>query len=259
MPSPAQSNELSPLADLGRFEKKVYSQNGEDGVLEAIFEVLGVTNRFFVEFGSDDATENNTAYLLERGWTGLLMDAEGISRNPRATVHREQVTAENINALLQKYGVPEAFDLLSIDIDGNDYWVWRRMVCRPRVVVIEYNAHFPPPERRAIAYDPGFSWSATDYFGASLQALYELGERKGYTLVHCEQTGVNAFFVSRDLLPRGFVPRAPAEIYRPPNYLNGNWRWPPDPDRVMIDPEEMVEPKSGLESFQRSVVSTWWD
>jgi hypothetical protein len=240
MPSPAQSNEPLPLAELWLFERKLYSQNGEDGILNAIFEAVGVTNRVFVEFGCGDATECNTANLLAQGWTGLLMDAEGISRNHRATVHREYITAENINALLQKHGVPMAFDLLSIDIDGNDYYVWRSMVCRPRVVVIEYNAHFPPPQRRAIAYDPGFRWSGTDYFGASLQALYELGERKGYTLLYCEQNGVNAFFVSKDLLPQGFVPRPPGEIYRPPRYLNGHLVFPRDGDRVMIDPEEMA-------------------
>jgi hypothetical protein len=253
MPSPAPNNGPSPLADLGRFEKKVYSQNGEDGVLEAIFGVVGVTNRVFVEFGCEDAMECNSAYLLEQGWTGLLMDGDTISRNPRATVHREHITAENINALLHKYGVPPAFDLLSIDIDGNDYWVWQSMVCRPRVVVIEYNAHFPPPERRVITYDPGFCWSGTDYFGASLQALYELGERKGYTLLYCEQIGVNAFFVSTDLLPRGFAPRPPGEIYRPSNYKNQRLRFMPDPCRVMIDPEERVEPKPASESFQFNV------
>ena len=215
--------------------------------------MVGVTNRFFVEFGCEDATECNSAYLLEQGWTGLLMDGDGISRNPRATVHREHVTAENINALLQKYRVPHVFDLLSIDIDGNDYWVWQSMDCRPRVVVIEYNAHFPPPHRRVIAYDPGFVWAGTDYFGASLQALYELGRRKGYTLLYCERIGANAFFVSTDLLPPGFAPRAPGEIYRPPNYKNRNLSFVRDSYRVMIDPEEELAPKPVSADFQLKV------
>ena len=149
---------------------------------------------------------------------------------------KEFITAENINALFRKYGVPEAFDLLSIDIDGNDYWVWRAIAHRPRVVVIEYNAHPPPQERKAIVYDPAFRWNGSDYFGASLRAMKELGDQKGYTLVHCERTGANAFFVATEALPPGFVPRSLEALYRPPNYLNRGLRWRPDPQRVMIDP-----------------------
>lgn len=230
------------LADLEPDERKVYSQNGEDGVLESIFAAVGVTNRFFVEFGCEDATECNTAFLLEQGWQGLLMDGAGISRNPRATVHGEFITAENINLLFRKYGVPEAFDLLSIDVDGNDYWIWQAITYRPRVVVIEYNAHVPPGQRKAIVYDPGFRWNGSDYFGASLRALKELGEKKGYCLVYCEHTGANAFFIARDALPPSFVPMPLEAIYRPPNYLNRGLRWPPDRSRVMIDPEQQPRP-----------------
>jgi hypothetical protein len=225
------------LDDLEQRERKVYSQNGEDGVLEAIFETIGVTNRFFVEFGCEDARECNTAFLLEQGWQGLLMDGGGISRNPRAVVHKEFITAENIQPLFRKYGVPEAFDLLSIDIDGNDYWVWRAIAYRPRVVVIEYNAHPPPHERKAIIYDPGFRWNGSDYFGASLRAMKELGDEKGYRLVYCERTGANAFFVATEALPSGFVPKSLQAIYRPPNYLNRGLRWRPDALRVMFDPK----------------------
>jgi len=224
------------LFDLEHHERKVYSQNGEDGVLEAIFAAIGVTNRFFVEFGCEDATECNTAFLLEQGWQGLLMDGAGISRNPRATVRKEFITAENINFLFHKYGVPEAFDLLSIDIDGNDYWVWQAITYRPRVVVIEYNAHVPPGDSKVIAYDPAFRGNGSDYFGASLRAMKELGEQKGYTLIHCKRTGANAFFIATDALPASFAPRPLEEIYRPPNYLNRGLRWPPDRRRVMIAP-----------------------
>lgn len=220
------------LADLEHHERKVYSQNGEDGVLESIFATIGVTNCFFVEFGCEDATECNTAYLLEQGWQGLLMDGAGISRNPRATVQTEFITAENINFLFRKYGVPGAFDLLSIDIDGNDYWVWQAIAYRPRVVVIEYNAHVSPWEKKVIVYEPGFRWNGSDYFGASLRALKELGEQKGYSLVYCERTGTNAFFIATDALPPSFVPRPLELIYRPFNYLNR----PHDRSRVMIDP-----------------------
>lgn len=224
------------FSNLEACERRVSSQNGEDGVIEAIFNAIGVTNRYFVEFGCEQAVECNTAYLLTQGWTGLLMDYGGVSKNPLADVKKEFITAENIESLFAKYQVPREFDLLSIDIDGNDFWVWKAISYRPRVVVIEYNAHFAPNLRRSIPYDPAFQWKGTDYFGASLLAMKELGQSKGYTLVHCERTGANAFFVATDALPQDFRPRPIEEIYRRPNYLGKGLSWRPDPTRVMIDP-----------------------
>ena len=225
-----------PFSELWKRERKVHSQNGEDGVIEAIFERIGTTNKYFVEFGCADGVECNCAYLLELGWTGLMMDGNGVCNNPRATIHKEFITAENINRLFGKYDVPAAFDLLSIDIDGNDFWVWREIVARPRVVVIEYNASMPADVRSTIAYEPTFQFSGTDYFGASLLALKELGQRKGYTLIYCERAGANAFFLADEVLPAEY--RAPPieTIYRPPNYFYKGLRWRPDPTRRMIDP-----------------------
>lgn len=224
------------LASLERCERKVYSQNGEDGILEAVFAAIGTTNRYFVEFGCGDATECNTAFLIEQGWQGLLMDPEGISRNPKAVIQKEFITAENINQLLRTYEVPQEFDLLSIDIDGNDYWVWQAISHRPRVVVIEYNASVPPGERKAIAYEPSFRWNGSDYCGASLLALKELGEQKGYTLIYCESHGVNAFFIAKEALPPSFGSLALEGIYRPPNYNGRGYGHQPDKVRRMIDP-----------------------
>jgi tetratricopeptide (TPR) repeat protein len=229
------------LANLEAAEKKVRSQHGEDGVIEAIFAAIGVTNRYFVEFGVEDATECNTACLLQQGWTGLMMDGEGISRNPLASVEREYVTAENINELFAKHHVPGDFDFLGIDIDGNDYWVWKALAYRPRVVVIEYNASVPPELRRVIPYDPHFRWNNSDYFGASLGALAELGNRKGYELVYCERAGTNAFFIARSQLPAGYAARPLAEIYRPPNYCYRGYGHRPEYQRTMIDPDAPEE------------------
>ena len=224
------------LCELASCEKKICSQNGEDGVIEALIELLGETNRYFVEFGVGDATECNTAALLKRGWRGLMMDVQGVCKNPLATVKQECITAENINELFRKYDVPERFDLLSIDLDGNDFWVWREIRARARVVVIEYNSSFGPHECSAIVYDPYFTFHYSDYFGASLLALKKLGERKEYTLVYCDRNGVNAFFVANEALPAGSMPRPIEEIYRPPNYWGQGYRWPPDGTRHMIDP-----------------------
>ncbi len=224
------------LDNLETREHKIYSQNGEDGVIEAIFATIGVTNQYFVEFGCEEGVECNTAHLLTQGWRGLMMDFFGISKNPLADVKKEFVTAENVNALFQKYGVPPHFDLLSIDIDGNDFWVWQNIVYRPRVVIMEYNAHVPPHLSRTISYDPMFQWQGTDYFGASLLALQRLGERKGYTLVYCESAGANAFFVANDALPAGYVPKPIEQLYRRPNYFHQGLGFPRDPQRLMIDP-----------------------
>lgn len=202
------------LSDLEKFEFRRYSQNGEDGVLDRIFQAIGPTNKYFVEFGTGpNGSERNSRLLEENGWHGLLMDRSAIQLD--ASIRQEFVTAENINDLFAKYEVPEEFDLLSIDVDGNDYWIWNALSekYRPRVVVIEYNAALGPNESRAIAYEPDFQWQTTDYFGASLTALVRLGMRKGYRLVHCESTGVNAFFVRRELC-RWEVPDA-ATLFRP--------------------------------------------
>jgi hypothetical protein len=222
-----------PIADVTRYERRFSSQNGEDGILEALFTAIGTTRKYFVEFGAANGRECNTARLAKQGWTGLLMDAATPPQNAPLPIHQEFITAENINALFAKYDVPPAFDLLSIDIDGNDYWVWKSIAAhRPRVVVIEYNASILPTDSLVMPYDPNFRWSGTDYFGASLLALATLGTAKGYTLVGCDSSGTNAFFVDAAEVPGRFLPRSVAELYRPPNYRKTK-RHPPDAERKL--------------------------
>ena len=221
------------------FERKIYSQNGEDGIIEAIFNKIGVTNRFFVEFGvgpawsqndfldvKEHGLECNTRLLKEKGWTGLLMDGTGY---PQLDVKKERITADNINDLFQKYNVPSSFDLLSIDIDGNDYWVWKAITnFTPRVVVIEYNASIPPTESRVIKYDPNHAWDGTTYYGGSLLALTKLAQSKGYALVGCDSRGVNAFFVKEELAKEHFILKSLEQLYRLPTYNH------PPTDKTMI-------------------------
>jgi hypothetical protein len=140
------------LADLTIFEQRAYSQNGEDGILKVIFMKIGTTNRFCVEFGVGDCKECNTRYLTEKeGWRALQMDTN--ERAPQS-VKREFITPENINELFLKYDVSKEFDLLSIDVDYNTYWVWKTIEgFSPRVVVVEYNALFPPDEKKVVRYD----------------------------------------------------------------------------------------------------------
>lgn len=207
------------IKDIRRFERSWYSQNGEDGILNIIFEKIGVTNKFCVEFGVEDGRECNTRHLLEAAaWDGLQMDG-GDHASVYGRVRKEFITAENICSLFEKYSVPKQFDLLAIDIDGNDYWVWRAIEgYSARVVVIEYNASMLPNESKTIPYDPEFHWDGSNYFGASLLALAKLGRRKGYTLIGCDSQGINAFFVRDDLVGDRFAVRSVAELYCKPNY-----------------------------------------
>src|SRR5437899_5328325 len=130
------------------------------------------------------------------------------------------LTLANINELVERSGLEKELDLLSIDIDGNDYWIWEAIDgIQPRVVVIEYNALFRPPHKVVQEYEAEHRWGGTNYFGASLKALEELGERKGYHLVGCSFSGANAFFVRHDLTEDRFsAPFTAEHHYRPPRY-----------------------------------------
>jgi len=211
-------------------ERSAASQQGEDAILRDIFFRIGPGRRFFVEFGVEDGSVCNTSLLAARyGWGGLYIeadpqDAQKLRRRWAArsdiVVFAEFVTAENIAGLFADAGVPAEPDLLSIDIDGNDYWVWKALgEYRPRVVVIEYNAAYPPPRRWIMAYNPAHRWDRTSYFGASLSALTDLGAQLGYALIGTENHGLNAFFLRRDILPEsGFAELSPEEAYHPPRY-----------------------------------------
>jgi hypothetical protein len=217
---------------LTRHMARVFSQNGEDGIIAEVFRRIGTTNRYFVEFGASDGTENNTVLLLQQGWGGLWIegDADLVRKanarfraevaGRRLTTMEAFITAENIEDLFRKGGVPEEFDLLCIDIDRNDYYVWETITgYRPRIVVIEYNPLFPPTISWVVPYDPKAMWNGTSHTGASLRALEELGAKKGYGLVGCTLEGVNAFFVRNDLLADHFAPPYTAlNHYEPARY-----------------------------------------
>jgi len=188
--------------DLSSYEYSLYSQNGEDGVLTKIFQLIEPTSRYCVEFGAHDGiTTSNTYLFRSQGWECLLLDR--MFENPEYNLHKEFITAENINALFDKYHVPCDLDLLSIDIDYNDFYVWKAIdnsKYRPMVVVIEYNAVHAPDQDRVVKYGPYYCGDGSNYFGASILALYNLGRSKGYSLIYAEKAGVNLFFVRDDIL-----------------------------------------------------------
>lgn len=197
-------------SDLTPYEFRLYSQNGEDGVLAEILQRIGPGSKEFVEFGVETGVEGNCVALADvLGWSGLFIEgdqtyAEGLAAKysgvPRVRTLGEHVTPENINDLLASSEISSEPDVLSIDVDGNDLWIWQAItLVRPRVVVIEYNATLDPERPLVQPYDPDWAWSGTDWFGASLSALEQVGTEKGYRLVHTDLTGVNAFFVLDDL------------------------------------------------------------
>ena len=214
-------------------ELKVFSQHGEDGLILYIFSKIGVHNHTFIEFGAGGRSSNTENLIVNFGWSGLLIDAD--ERALSKTIERCRksgadvsniktvcawITRENINELFLRNGFKGEVDLLSIDIDGNDYWVWEAVeVINPRLVVIEYNASLGWEESITVKYDERFDrfryhplgW----YHGASLKALEKLGERKGYALVACESSGVNAFFVRNDLLKKDLKKMDAVTAYYP--------------------------------------------
>ena len=209
-------------AQLHRHERRLTSQNGEDGILCALFAAVGTTNRHAVEFGAGvGPTECNSRLLVDHGgWTATWMD--GAEQPSTSRVRQAFVTAENVNDLFAGLAVPAHPDLVSIDIDSNDYWVLDALDHRftPRVLVIEYNASLGPTERLTIAYDPAFAWEVNDYFGASLAALAAAADRRGLGLVGCDSRGVNAFFVDRVALETtpAFAELTPSLAFVPCGY-----------------------------------------
>jgi hypothetical protein len=199
------------------YEFRVFSQWGEDGIIQFLIRNVAIRRKTFVEFGVENYVESNTRFLLvHNNWSGLVIDSNEdhiryIRRDPicwRHDLHAacEFVHAENINKILASNGTTGDIGLLSIDVDGNDYWIWKATdAVTPAIVVIEYNHRFGPEKAVTIPYDRNFlrekAHYSNIYYGASLRALCLLGSRKGYAFVGCNSAGNNAFFVRKDLMP----------------------------------------------------------
>jgi hypothetical protein len=219
----------------GMPEFSIYSQNGEDGLLLSLIEQTGAASKTFVEIGVEDARECNTAILaFLLGWDGLMLEANPMAvdagrrlaarllarKRNRLQIRQAFVTAENVNGFIEEAGFSGELGVLSIDVDGVDYWLWKAIrVIKPRLVVIEYNASFGATRAVTVPYKPDFhcprEYPGNLYHGASLAALELLGRQLGYVLVAVESAGVNAFFVRRDLCPPSLVGRSSADLYRP--------------------------------------------
>ena len=245
--------------DLTRHELRVFSQNGEDGVLVEILNRIGVGPRFFVEFGIQEGVEGNCVLLADVfGWAGVFLEADPdlhaiVARkyaDAPVQVVRELVTAARIDEILGAVDVPADLDVLSIDIDGNDIYVWDALtVVSPRVVVIEYNAGIRDRGPLAQPHDPARAWDGGSAFGSTVAALETVGRRKGYTLVHTDLTGCNAFFVRDDMVDAVGVDRAPR---RAQNFgLTGISQPPSDPPGGWTDDHLSVAPKIAVPGVSR--------
>lgn len=228
---------------LNQFEKRLYSQNGEDGITEKIFELIGTTNKKFVEIGYSGNGQCNSAILWrpDLEWRGIMIDADldnynGIGHNfkdfPGPTFMHEFVTAENVNDLISFEG---PIDLFSLDVDGNDFWVWKNLSkIDPRFVIIEYLEVWGPERSIAVPYDPKFMRNTKKspckpgewghyYYGTSLVAFCKLAKSKGYALVCGDSRACNLFFVKKELLNDTLKEIEPKDAYYTFDYAEAEY------------------------------------
>lgn len=217
--------ELDKSINYNNFEKKIYSQNGEDGITMKLLELVynDPYNKYYVEFGAENGKECNSRILMENyGWKGLLMD--GTYWNHLINLQKEFITKENIVELFKKYSVPKKINLLSVDIDYNDFYVLhsilKEYLCD--IIICEYNSTHLAHEDKIIIYSATSGWDGTNYFGASLYSLQKLGELYNYSLVCCDSRGVNCFFIHNDIVKKKNIVIDPIEkIYRKAEYGPG--------------------------------------
>jgi len=208
---------------------KVYSQADEDGIIEEIARRIGIENGYFIEIGCGDGRENNSHYLLLKGWRGIWVDGDpgniaairvALPLDGRLRLVEQMVTRENVSAICKEAGSPNfgQLDLLSVDVDGNDLAIANAAIeaWSPKIVIGEYNAKFPPPLQLEVDYDPAHRWAGDDYHGASLSAWVECLSPR-YRLVTCNLAGTNALFVREEFVDR-FTCRAPWQLFQPARF-----------------------------------------
>ena len=209
-------NAANPSRSIRDCEFRVFSQFGEDGIIQRLIQTVPITHRTFIEFGVEDFAESNCRFLLmNNNWRGFVLDSsERAVASMRSTswywkhdlrAACAMLTRDNINDQLRASGFPRDLGLLSIDVDGVDYWLFEAITAfEPRILIVEYNATFGDERAITVPYHPAFSRRAQHYsdmyYGASLAALAHLADQRGYALVGTESAGVNAFFVRRDVL-----------------------------------------------------------
>jgi hypothetical protein len=231
---------------------RVFSQYEEDGKLLYIFALTGMKNKTFVEIGSDDGINSNCANLaFNFGFHGLFLDGNEKAIKRGETFYKKyphpwmyqpkfrcaKVTAENINGLVSEAGLNGEIGLLSIDIDGNDYWIWKALtVVQPEVVIIETHVEFGL-RNIVVPYDPNYAFPGRHpvYHGASPVAMMKLGKEKGYRLVGANELGFNFIFVRNGLAEKE-LPEVPVESVLTHPSVKESWsRFEPVKDWKFIE------------------------
>lgn len=204
------NEQKATIADLSEVEFQVFSQFGDDGIIQYLINKLPIKNKTFIEFGVEDYKESNTRFLLiNNAWSGMVMD--GSDDNVRLIktgqlysfydlrAVQSFITAENINDVIRASGFHKEVGILSVDIDGNDYWVWKAIDCiEPAIIVCEYNSLFGYEDPITIPYKPDFVRGRNtplNFYGTSLRAAYNLAREKGYFFIGCNSAGNNAYFI----------------------------------------------------------------
>ena len=227
----AKDGRHSDPVSLTRFYGQVYSQNGEDGMIAEIFRRIVPQSKYFVEIGIESGLQCNTRLLLESGWQGLWVEG-----NPESAEYARQlyqpfidtgalslvsskIGPDNIDEVMDRAGVPDSFDFLSLDIDQHTHVAWRALRRRARVACIEYNASIPPSAALEVPFVPDWSWDGSNWFGAGLKTMELIGSAKGLALVGCDLSGTNAFFVVLDEAEGKFrAPFTAERHFEPPSY-----------------------------------------
>lgn len=205
--------QISSLADV---EFRVFSEWGDDGIIQWLIHNISIPNKTFIEFGVKDYRESNTRFLMMNdNWSGFVMD--GSQKNVSKIISSEYycryelnaesvfIDCDNINGLIASQPFDAKVGLLHIDLDGNDYWIWEKIsVITPVIVIMEYNSIFGVERAITVPYDKSFQRTKAHhsnlYFGASLKALYLVARQKGYSFIGCNSAGNNAYFVKNENL-----------------------------------------------------------
>ena len=217
--------------DLSKYEKKIFSQNGEDGILEKIINCIPNIKKYYVEFGVEDCSECNSRYLREKyKWKGLLMDS-GFS-DESINLKKEFIKADNILQLFSKYNAPHRFGLLMIDVDYNDFYILNSILkdktYSADIIVLEYNGNIPYGEDKIVIYDPEYTWhyKKNKYFGCSFMSYKKLLDKYGYKIIYCDNNGVNLFAIKKSIIKKNKLfflnQNKPELLYKKFNPINKN-------------------------------------
>jgi hypothetical protein len=249
------------IKSLKETEFKVFSQWGDDGIIQYLVNYLDIEKKTFIEFGVEDYLESNTRFLLiNNNWSGLIMDGseshvskiknDEIYWKYDITAKAAFITAENINQLIAEEDINGEIGLLHVDIDGNDYWIWKALkVVEPIIMIVEYNSIFGYERSITIPYKDDFVTSAAHfsnlYFGSSILSLCDLADERGYAFVGSNTAGNNAYFVKKEFL-KNLKPLTAEE-----GYVESKFRQSRDENRKLtyLRGSEILECIKGLPVF----------